>query len=173
MSGTKDMNFLSFANQDGLRITDFDAPENPGEYDDLLKLSNCHDALISGITIPAGSREDSIDAVRGANLRIVDCNIQGSVTLKGGIDGWVLAGNRHGGTVEVGQFDNYWHPGQKPTRNGQVVHCAGKVRLILWDAEPPEVVNTSVQITKVPRVIWFPYFLFRYCVIRLKGVRTK
>jgi hypothetical protein len=31
----------------------------------------------------------------------------------------------------------------------------------VWDAEMPVVQNTNVKITKIPKWVWLPYFLFR------------
>jgi len=31
----------------------------------------------------------------------------------------------------------------------------------LWDAEMPRIENTSVKITRIPKWVWLPYFIFR------------
>jgi len=35
------------------------------------------------------------------------------------------------------------------------------IRVKVWDAEIPFVQNTNLKITKIPKAIWWPYFLFR------------
>jgi hypothetical protein len=31
----------------------------------------------------------------------------------------------------------------------------------LWDAEMPFIESTNVKVTKIPKWVWLPYFLFR------------
>jgi hypothetical protein len=116
------------------------------------------------LTIPA-SREDSIDCVRGSNYLIQSCTIQGSVTIKGAIDRFELNNCVISGTVELGQYDNYWTRGRAPTRNVSLLNCCSPdgepIRVKLWDAEMPVVQNTNVKIVKIPKWVWLSYFLFR------------
>ena len=168
MAGTSDVNWRSFVGpaDNGKVVTseDWQAPSNPKEYDDLFKCSNVNDLAARGLTIPA-SREDSIDCVRGSNYLIQSCTIQGSTTVKGAIDGFELNNCVISGTVELGQYDNYWTRGRAPTRNVSLLNCCSPdgepIRVKLWDAEMPVVQNTNVKITKIPKWIWLPYFLFR------------
>ena len=133
-----------------------------------------------------GGKEDCSDAVRGTNYlwrRVIFRALgAGVLTIKGAIDGWMVQGciiERHGKErdIEVGQFDNYWYWGRPPTRNGSVVDTFASdgqpVRLTLWDAEMPKVVNSNVKVTRVPKWIWLPYFCFMWCVVRLSGAKTK
>jgi hypothetical protein len=168
MSGTKDVNWRSYVGpaDNGKVVTseDWQAPSDPKQWDDLFKCSNVSNLAARGLTIPA-SREDSIDCVRGSNYLIQSCTIQGSVTIKGTIDGFELNNCVISGTVELGQYDNYWTKGRAPTRNVSLINCCSPdgepVRVKLWDAEMPVVQNTNVKITKIPKWIWLPYFLFR------------
>jgi hypothetical protein len=111
------------------------------------------------------SREDSIDCVRGNAYSFKSCAIEGSVTVKGAIDGLRLYNCVISGTVELGQYDNYWTKGRAPTRNVSLINCCSPdgepIRVKLWDAEMPVVQNTNVKIVKIPKWIWLPYFLFR------------
>lgn len=167
MSGTADVNWRSYGPIDDGTTVDaasWQAPLDPENWDDLVKCSNCTGLTISGLTIPA-SREDSIDCVRGSNYLIQSCTIQGSVTIKGAIDGFELNNCVISGTVEYGQYDNYWKWGRKPTRNLPMTACCSPdgspVRVKLWDAEMPRIEGTEVKVTKIPKWIWLPYFLFR------------
>jgi hypothetical protein len=103
--------------------------------------------------------------VRGNAYSFQSCVIEGSVTVKGAIDGLKLYNCVVSGTVELGQYDNYWTRGRAPTRNVSLVNCCSPdgepIRVKLWDAEMPTVQNTNVKITKIPKWIWLPYFLFR------------
>jgi hypothetical protein len=178
MSGTKDVNWRSFVGpQDNGRSivpeplgsifynpNSWFPPSNPQDYDDLFKCSNVSNLTAIGLTIPA-SREDSIDCVRGDNYSFQSCTIEGSVTIKGAIDGVKLYNCVLSGTVELGQYDNYWKFGRAPTKN-VLLHCCcspdGKpIRVKVWDADTPYVVSTNVKIIKIPKWIWLPYFLFR------------
>jgi len=168
MSGTSDTNWRSYVGpkDDGLTVdsAEWQAPLDPENWDDLVKCSNCIGLTISGLTIPA-SREDSIDCVRGSNYTVQNCTVHGSVTIKGAINGLTLYGSVVSGTIELGQYDNYFEPGRAPTRNVSILDCTSPdgspIRVKVWDAELPFVRNANVKITKVPKWIWLPYFLFR------------
>ena len=167
MSGTADVNWRSYGPIDDGTTVDaasWQAPLDPENWDDLVKCSNCTGLVISGLTIPA-SREDSIDCVRGSNYLIQSCTIRGSVTVKGAIEGFELNNCVISGTVELGQYDNYWFKGRAPTRYVRLVNCCSPdgspIRVKLWDAEIALIAGTSVKITRIPKWIWWPYFLFR------------
>jgi hypothetical protein len=173
MSGTADKNWRSYVGprDDGLTITDTDwlAPQFPRDWDDLFKCSKVRNLTARGLTIPA-AREDSVDCVRGANYRFDSCELHGSVTIKGAITGWMFSDCDIAGTVEVGQFDNYWYPGRPPTCGGLIAHCGtpdGRpIRLKLWDSLPPIIAGSDVKVTRIPWLIWFPYFCVRYVINR-------
>jgi len=168
MAGTSDTNWRSYVGpaDNGLTVNaaEWQAPPDPLAYDDLVKGSNVSHLCVSGLTIPA-SREDSIDFVRGKNYVVQHCNVAGSITAKGSIDGLSLYGCCISGTIELGQYDNYWSRGRAPTRMVSLVNCCSPdgspIRLKLWDAEMPRIEGTEVSVTRIPKWIWFPYFLFR------------
>lgn len=167
MSGTNDTNWRSYGPiDDGTTVdaANWQAPLDPENWDDLVKCSNCTGLTISRLTIPA-SREDSIDCVRGGNYTVQNCEVGGSITIKGAINGFTLYGSVVSGTIELGQYDNYWTKGRAPTQNVSILDCTSPdgspIRVKVWDAEVPFVKNTNVKITRVPKWIWFPYFLFR------------
>jgi hypothetical protein len=168
MPNTNDTNWRSYVGpQDNGKVVtseDWQAPSDPTQWDDLFKCSNVSNLTATGLTIPA-SREDSIDCVRGSNYLIQSCTIQGSTTVKGAIDGFELNNCVISGTVELGQYDNYWVKGRAPTRNVSLVNCCSPdgspIRVKLWDAEMPRIENTSVQIIKMQKWVWLPYFIFR------------
>jgi hypothetical protein len=168
MSGTADTNWRSYVGpqDNGLTVNaaEWQAPLDPENYDDLVKCSNCTGLTISGLTIPA-SREDSIDCVRGKDYVVQHCTVQGSITAKGSIDGLSLYGCSISGTIELGQYDNYWTKGRAPTRNVSIISCTSPdgspIRVKLWDAEMPFIESTNVKVTRIPKWVWLPYFLFR------------
>jgi hypothetical protein len=168
MAGTTDTNWRSYVGpaDNGKLVTseDWQPPSDPKQWDDLFKCSNVSNLTATGLVIPA-SREDSIDCVRGNGYSFQSCAIQGSVTVKGAIDGLRLYNCVISGTVELGQYDNYWSRGRAPTRNVRLVNCCSPdgspIRVKLWDAEMPRIENTSVQIIKMQKWVWLPYFIFR------------
>ena len=168
MAGTSDTNWRSYVGpaDNGKLVTseDWQPPSNPREWDDLFKCSNVSNLTATGLVIP-DSREDSIDCVRGSAYSFQSCVIEGSVTVKGAIDGLKLYNCVISGTVELGQYDNYWSKGRAPTRNVSLVNCCSPdgepIRVKLWDAEMPVVQNTNVKVVVIPKWIWLPYFLFR------------
>jgi hypothetical protein len=168
MAGTSDTNWRSYVGpaDNGKVVTseDWQAPSDPKQWDDLFKCSNVNNLTATGLVIPA-SREDSIDCVRGSNYLIQSCTIQGSVTVKGAIEGFELNNCVISGTVELGQYDNYWFKGRAPTRYVRLVNCCSPdgspIRVKLWDAELALIAGTSVKVTRIPKWIWLPYFLFR------------
>jgi hypothetical protein len=168
MAGTTDTNWRSYVGpaDNGLTVNaaEWQAPLDPENYDDLVKCSNCTGLTISGLTIPA-SREDSIDCVRGSNYTVQNCTVGGSITVKGAINGLTLYGSVVSGTIELGQYDNYWEPGRAPTQNVSILDCTSpdgsSIRVKLWDAEMPFCQNTNLKVTRIPKWIWFPYFIFR------------
>jgi len=168
MSGTSDTNWRSYVGpkDDGLTVdsAEWQAPLDPENWDDLVKCSNCTGLTISGLTIPA-SREDSIDCVRGSNYTVQNCTVHGSVTVKGAINGFTLYGSVVSGTIELGQYDNYWEPGRAPTQNVSILDCTSPdgspIRVKVWDAEIPFVRNSNVKLTRIPKWVWLAYFIFR------------
>ena len=169
----KDYNWISYYGHNP-DTAGFSNPPKPKEYDDIMKFSGCSNAFVYNLYVTAG-RENCIDAVRGTDyiwscVRTEDGAGVAAFTIKGAIDGWAILGSTigHGKEtdIEVGQFDIHWYPGRAPTRNGVIDACKstdGKpIRVTLWNAEKPKVTQSSVKIRRIPWIIWFPYFLYRY-----------
>ncbi len=185
MSGTTDVNWKSYVGQINLTITPENYPPCPAPevYDDILKLSNCEIVEINGLEI-VGGREDCIDAVRGRSYLVCNCRLDArvhAITAKGSINGFEIRNTviREGSepAIELGQFDNYWYPGRKPTRNVELNYVTSatgrKLRVKVWDSEMPDVNASEVEVTKVPKYIWLPYFLIQYVWVRIKGLKTE
>ena len=157
--------------------SEFVNPPYPNTYDDIMKFSDCLNVVVKNKQVSAG-KENCVDAVRGTNYEWRDCEFfAGSgisaITLKGALDGWRIIDSKigHGKQtdIELGQFDNYWKPGRSPTRNGLIYNCQSNdgqpIRVTCWDAQIPQVIDSNVKITKVPWIVWFPYFCFRYVCV--------
>lgn len=170
-----DKNYESHATETGTVIRDRRIPEsgvNAGDYSDILKFSNCKDCIVSGCVIDGG-KEDCIDAVRGSNYTIENSTLiphHNGITLKGSIDGVLIENimfDGHGKDcdIDIGQFDNYWWIGRAPTRNITIrnVNSTNGTPVIvrLWDAQNPVIENSNVKVIKVPKLLWWPYFVFR------------
>ena len=170
-----DKNYESHVTEDGSVIESRTIPSpdvNPLDYSDVLKFSNCSNIIVSNCTINGG-KEDCIDAVRGKNYTILDTTLipsNNGITLKGSIDtvkiqNVTFDGHGKDCDIDLGQFDNYWYIGRQPTRNVWLinVHATDNapVKVRLWDADNVIVNNSNVKIVKVPKFIWWPYFVFR------------
>jgi hypothetical protein len=155
-------------------VSGFTNPEHPKDYSDVMKFSDCTNVYVRSKYVAAG-KENAVDAVRGRDYVFSDCAFANgagvaTATVKGSIDGWAFEecfiGKAKSGTdIEVGQYDDYWHPGRPPTRNGRIHDCqtvdGTPITVTLWDATAPSVVRTHVKIRRIPKLLWFPYFLFR------------
>lgn len=178
-----DNNYESHAYEEGLYISDRQiAPENPQDYSDILKFSFCKDTTVNNCII-YGGKEDNIDAVRGSNYTFENLSLNSlgtnGITLKGSLDGFTIknvAFTSHGKEcdIELGQFDNYWYIGRPPTRNGKLADLTATddkpIKLRVWDATVPEITNSNVKVIKIPKFIWFPYFVFR--AIQTRGIKN-
>lgn len=178
MSCTVDKNWMSYVG-DNPDVSGFVNPLDPQNYSDIMKFGNCTNTYVENKTVSAGS-ENCVDAVRGSDYVWSNCVLVGgagiaTVTIKGAIDGFTFRDCKinHGNQtdLELGQFDKYWHPGRKPTKGGLIERCSSydnkPIRITCWNANKPEIIDTNVNITVVPWVIWFPYFCFRYVWIRI------
>ncbi len=169
---TSDKNYRSFVGEKGRTITSSEwvNPVNPSNFDDIFKCSHCENFGADGITIDGNNaQEDAFDAVRGSEYFLRNCTVLGSSTIKGSIDGWLYEDNIVTAPIVLGQFDNYWTPFTLPTRAGVIrrTHSPfGPVKVVLWDAEAPVVEGCEVNTTKIPWIVWFPYFCWRYVAIR-------
>jgi len=176
MSGTRDTNWRSYVGpaDNGRTITpaDWQPPADPKAYDDGLKGSRLLNFTVAGLTIPDFA-EDSIDFVQGAGYIIRDCITHGSITLKGSIEGFSIQDTATAGTVELGQYDNYWTPGRAPTRGGLILNLTSpsgqRPRVKLWDATLPEIVGSAVDLIVVPRAVVLAYFYFRHLTNRARA----
>lgn len=170
-----DKNYESHVQEDGTLIENRIIPAegtNPAEYSDILKFSNCTNITVSNCEI-YGGKEDAIDAVRGEHYTVKNTTlhpVHNGVTVKGSIDGFTIENitfETHGKDcdIELGQFDNYWWIGRAPTRNvviKNVQSADGKPVIVkLWDATKPIVENSNVKLIKIPKFIWFIYFVIR------------
>lgn len=176
MSGLVDRNWMPFGISDsGRTITPAEwqapPPELMPDLDDLFKCSGTSNLTAQDLVIPASVNEDSIDCTRGANYRWLRCIVQGSVTLKGAIQKWLFQDSTVDGNIEVGQFDNYWYPGRIPTAGGVIANTktstGAKVKVTLWDAEKPLVLNSDVEFIVKPKWMWLPFFLSQYVWVRI------
>jgi len=174
-----DKNYFSVVRENAPDLSGFYNPPDPWNYDDILKFSFCTNVLVRDTHI-VGGKENCVDAVRGSSYHILSCILicrgTAAIVFKGAIEGWAVTNciiESCGSTdVEVGQFDNYWYPFRLPTSYGLVrgtrTSTGTPVRVTCWNATKPEV-DGNVVVTKVPWLVWFSYFCFRYLQVRLTG----
>ena len=173
-----DKNFESHY-ENGTTITNRIIPEGveASDYSDVLKFSNCSNATVENCSIQGG-KEDCIDVVRGENFKVLHTYLsprKNGITIKGGFVNYLIESVKffsHGSDcdMEFGQYDNYWYIGRKPTRGGMLSNISAEdenpVVVKLWDATVPEMFNSHVKIVKIPKMIWWPYFVFRCIQVR-------
>jgi hypothetical protein len=123
-----------------------------------------------------------VDIVRGSNYTLRNCTLfpfHNGITIKGSVDGVLLENltlDGHGKDcdIDIGQFDNYWWIGRAPTRNvtiRNVQSADGRpVVLRLWDATMPKIIDSNVKVVRIPKIIWWPYFVFR--AAQTRGIKN-
>ena len=177
-----DKNLESHVGEDGTVISNrIIAPEVWTTISDVLKFSDCKNIVVDNCRIEGGN-EDAIDAVRGSNYKFSNTTLlphKNGITLKGSIDTFTVENvtfANHGTDcdMEFGQFDNYWYVGRPATRHGNIINTKasdGKPLVLkLWDATTPGIVDSSIKVVKIPKIIWFPYFVFR--AIQTRGIKN-
>lgn len=177
-----DKNLESYAGEDGTLISNrLIAPDDWTQISDVLKFSNCTNVTVDGCAIEGG-KEDCIDAVRGSDYIFHNLTLaprKNGITLKGSIDNYLIEdvtfiSRGSDCDMEFGQYDNYWYIGRKPTRNGRISltkSVDGKQLVLkLWDAEMPVITDSNIKVVKIPKIIWWPYFVFR--AIQTRGIKN-
>lgn len=184
--GFVDKNFRSYTESDVFDIIAELLDAGP-EFNDTLKCSdNARGLRVSNKTI-VNRNEDCVDLCRvfDGTFRNLTLRPKGDngITIKGASAGNYFPELRiesHGKRcdIEFGQFDNYWYPGRPATRSNVIeiveVTDSRPVHVIFWDAEDNEVSSpTRLTYTRVPKWVWFPYFLFRYSWLRVENIYRK
>ena len=177
-----DKNLESYASKDGTVVSNrVIAPDDWTQISDTLKFSNCTNITVDGCTIEGG-KEDCIDAVRGSDYIFNNLTLaprKNGITIKGSVDNYLIEDVTFisSGTncdMEFGQYDNYWYIGRKPTRNGRIAltkSVSGKQLVLkLWDAEVPVITDSNIKVVKIPKIVWWPYFVFR--AIQTRGIKN-
>lgn len=181
-----DLNYRSYVGQSMLTIgpRNWANPENPEEYDDIMKFSNCNAVCVWDVIV-LGGRENCVDAVRGELYQWGACDFvpnpgvtRSTFTIKGSIDGWKIADCEFytGATqsdIELGNYDNYWFPGRAPTRGGLIANChkanGEPIKVLIFDATVPEIIGSRVKLVRVPKFVWWPYFVAKWAFRRISG----
>lgn len=150
------------------------------DFNDTYKLSHGIGAKVANKHI-VNRNEDCLDICRVFDARITDIVLEpfgrNGITVKGAsrdvIINAVLLCHGSECDLEVGQFDNYWYPGRAPSVvSVNIASAVGQpVRVRLWDGSLlSDHFSPSARVTRIPKAIWFPYFLFRYAQLRLTNV---
>lgn len=198
MSSFIDKNFESITTT-GFNDAEFRTIDPGKEFNDTVKLSsNVWDVTYSNKTV-INWVEDCLDLCRVFSSRFYRLKLfprgRNGITVKGASVGnnfWEIEFGCHGSEcdIELGQFDNYWYPGRPPTSHNafsarpdpsttgsviwgypaDAVDPEHPVKIILWDAETNTFDFKHVSIKRVPKYIWFPYFLFRYVSLRAENL---
>lgn len=183
MSTFVDKNFRSYT-ESGTIDTVPELMDAGPEFNDTLKCSsNVRDLRIANKTV-VNRKEDCVDLCRvyDGTFRNLTLRPKGEngITLKGASAGNYFPQLRfesHGKRcdIELGQFDNYWYPGRPATRGNvfeiEDVADSAPIHVNIWDAEQNEISGPNrFTVTKVPKAVWLPYFLFRYSWLRVENL---
>jgi D-amino-acid dehydrogenase len=118
-----------------------------------------------------------LETQRGYHVMLEPENVRFDLPVSPAERGFFITPMREGlrvaGTVELGQYDNYWHPGRAPTRGGLILNLTSprghRPRVKLWDATLPEIVGSAVDLIVVPRAVVLAYFYFRHLTNRARA----
>jgi hypothetical protein len=171
-----DINYESYANQDGVIVEDREvSPENPLQFSDVLKFSNCTNFRVSRARI-MGGKEDCIDINRGQRGLIEETTLvpigNFAMTIKGGFESLhlrdvVLIRQGKEVSIDLGNWSDQapWKMTKGVvlqgviSQDGQPVTCR-----VMW-AQKPKVIGGNVKV-KDWRIQAFFYFAFK-SVLRL------
>jgi hypothetical protein len=156
-----DYNYYSIADQSNVEVNDFQNPDNPLIYDDVLKLSKATSVHIHDSTVQGG-KEDCIDMNRNCEgITVTECRLnpngQYGSTIKGGTKNvWFenVVFTSRAKTVEI-DLGNWSDQDKKNKTTGitlkNVTHVDGNpVRVrVLWAARP-NVIGGNVKVTVIP-----------------------
>lgn len=168
-----DQNPISYARLDNLVLNGINQYIGDVNATDSLKFSQCFNVEAYGYHI-VNHKEDTIDAVRGANYYFHDMVLQprgrNGITLKGGIKGATLENiifEGHGKEcdIELGMWCDYDIVKRPKTRGVVIKNCRakdGKPLIIrCWYAEKPTIINSNVKILWWPPIVSPAYFILR------------
>ncbi len=176
---TPDINYKSYADQSGVRVSyGTFAPENPGLYDDILKVSHCDNAVFADCIVnpDGGNREDGVDVMRDSydvsfNRCRVGAGDKYAFTIKGGSNMIFLTDvviTRPGGGWERVDIDLGNYSSTTPnSKTGRVVLTNlrredGKpVRVRVGWADRPYISEGNVKV-----LFWQSIFLKIYVAVR-------
>lgn len=164
MSKKPDRNFRSISDVTGYTLEhELIDPRaqgiDPAGFDDLLKLSNARDVLVSHCAVRGGGlqRENAIDLNRNCSGVVIrDCAVeagrQNAITIKGGTKNTILQRvtiERPGGNcdIELGNFSDQSFERTTGTFISSVTRLDGQpVRVRCGHADWPLVTNSNVRI---------------------------
>lgn len=159
-----DNNFRSYADVDGVTIKDeVITPDNPTQYNDILKLSNAKNVDIIGAFITGGS-EDCVDMNRNCqNVFIANTalcpNGKFGVTIKGGTRSVIIQNVefvKHGSETDI-DIGNWSDQSNEPVRQVTLANVRAmderpvRVR-VLW-GERPNVIGGNVKLIVYPKIL--------------------
>ncbi len=159
-----DNNFRSYADVDGVTVRDeIISPENPTQYNDILKLSNAKNVDVINSYIVGGS-EDCIDMNRNCENVFISSaelcpNGKFGITIKGGSRGIIIQNVeflRHGTETDI-DIGNWSDQSNEPVRRVTLANLKsmdGKpVRVrVLW-GERPNIIGGNVKLTVYPKIL--------------------
>lgn len=159
-----DNNFRSYADVDGVTVKDeVITPDNPTQYNDILKFSNAKNVDVINSYITGGS-EDCIDMNRNcqgvfiANTTLCP-NGKFGITIKGGTQNVIILNAefvKHGteADIDIGNWsDQSSEPVRHVTLSGLKSMDGKPVRVrVLW-GDKPSIIGGNVKLVVYPKII--------------------
>lgn len=162
MSQDTDINYRSYADEkelylSGEVISPASEGKNASDYDDILKLSHVHNALIMNCKVQGRSKEDGVDLNRYChNVMVSKCEVEAGAkyafTIKGGCSLVILANvviTKPGKWVDI-DLGNHSDEAYTKTREvylHNVTRADGKpVRVRVGHSEYPHIIGGNVKI---------------------------
>lgn len=182
-----DNNLRSYHDLHDIRDEVYETLVPNSDTDDTLKISKCSAVTISNKTVHGGN-EDCVDLVRVQESDFINLMLSprnNGITIKGASVGnefidLQFATRAATQEIEIGQFDNYWYPGRRPSErnyfSGPGRLDGERVRVVVWDGKVLDAqfaFDSGVEIKRVSKFIWYPYFLFQYARIRAENLIRK
>ena len=144
------------------------------DISESVKVSNLKNVTLRNCIIDP-SREDCLDIVRGDTLicENVTFNSAGAlqaITCKGGfqrliLDGCKFRGDPENGEIILGQYSDYNYHKDLRVKYTEIKRCVkiggGFIKVQLWNADNPQVENSTVEVKRIHPIIVKAYFTFR------------
>ena len=142
--------------------------EKASDFDDTLKLSNCHQFNVIAKGIVYGGTEDCLDINRGEDLVVTvslwaDRKTCRFITIKGGATNIVVRGECIGNpkvAVELGMWSDQSQEKVRDVDLTNLILPAGSI-IHIWNSELPKLAPGANVVVKQHPILTYLYFTFK------------